>query len=508
MSEIPSHFVAVCPNCLVALKVRLAYSGSYVRCRHCEHKFRAFRPDHLLTPRSEEYQSGPLSASVSEAGRIDVSCPSCSTSLSVSSELAGQRIQCKQCNERFLVPKIEGLPGHVPDQGVEPHVVGKLEAPPQQSRPAHAEAAATEQPPEPSAELGALREENENLRVKLESFQQEHAAIQSEKQSLLAQFEQLGGELERLRSEQEPERQAHQLLRDELASLRGALGGLSPDEVAALCRERQSLSDENQRLRDQLSSEQVQRDELSDHVAQHAQALDALRRQSDELTEKLRQRDDELATKLAELERMATLRQADETEALELRATLARREQELAQDCQALRGQIDEVHETLLRTRQAHGDEKSQLDEQHQAARVELEATRLELDTARSEIGSLGARLSVLQDQQDKIKADHREEVEAQRAKLEAEYQTELEADRARHAHLVADLETQARANADLIERLKAEILTMAQSRSVPDADLAAAREEIADLRAKLADTEITRRSMSSLLEGMGIHLH
>ena len=39
MSEMPSHFEAICPNCLVDLRVPLSYSGSKVRCKHCEHKF-------------------------------------------------------------------------------------------------------------------------------------------------------------------------------------------------------------------------------------------------------------------------------------------------------------------------------------------------------------------------------------------------------------------------------------------------------------------------------------
>src|SRR3954469_23817133 len=40
MSE-ASYFVAVCPNCLVSLNVKTIYSGNYVRCKHCDQKFRA-----------------------------------------------------------------------------------------------------------------------------------------------------------------------------------------------------------------------------------------------------------------------------------------------------------------------------------------------------------------------------------------------------------------------------------------------------------------------------------
>ena len=50
MSEMPSHFETVCPNCLVGLRVPLSYSGCNVLCKYCEHKFRVFGPDHLVTP--------------------------------------------------------------------------------------------------------------------------------------------------------------------------------------------------------------------------------------------------------------------------------------------------------------------------------------------------------------------------------------------------------------------------------------------------------------------------
>ena len=68
-------------------------------------------------------------------------------------------------------------------------------------------------------------------------------------------------------------------------------------------------------------------------------------------------------------------------------------------------------------------------------------------------------------------------------------------------------MQTQLRENQKLIERLKGEVVTFAASQLSPDKDLEAAREEIALLREKLTDCEIMKRSMSSLLEGMGVHL-
>ncbi len=434
MSEMPSHFVAVCPNCLVSLKVRLAYSGSHVRCKHCEHKFRAFGPDHSVTPSSEEYQAGPLTTPGSEAERIDVLCPNCTASLSVRSELAGQHVRCKQCEHKFFVKKIEEVPAQTGHADSESNLFDRLYDQPEGPRSADAEPRTADRRPELAGELAAMREENERLGARLETLQQDHAEIQSERDSLLVQLEQFRGDHDRLRSEHEQDRQEHQQLRDELA-------------------------------------------------------------------DQLRQRGNDLATKLDELERLAALRQADAADSEGLRGTLARREQELQQESAELRGQIDELHRTLASAEQAHGDERSRLDEQ-------LHLAREELDSARSEIGALQSRLSELLDLHEQLKAENLEAIEAQRAGLGAEYQAELEAERSRHAEQIAELHARAEANAQLVARLKAEILTIAQSRSAPDADLAAAREEIADLRAKLADTKTTKRSMSSLLEGMGIRLH
>src|SRR5271166_4395052 len=107
MSEMASHFLAVCPNCLVGLNVPLAYSGSNVRCKHCEHKFRALPPDQFMTPPSAEFPAATLPSSGSPIERLSLVCPNCSTLLSVRSALAGHYVRCKHCNHKFHVPKIE-----------------------------------------------------------------------------------------------------------------------------------------------------------------------------------------------------------------------------------------------------------------------------------------------------------------------------------------------------------------------------------------------------------------
>ena len=219
MSETPSHFVAVCPNCLISLKVRIGYSGSHVACKHCEHKFRAFAPDLSMTPSSEEYHAGPLGSAGSAGDRLDVVCPNCSACLRVPKELAGQHVRCNLCDNKFLVQKIEEVPAQLGHADSEPNLFDRLYPEPEGPQPAAVEPRSTDQQPELASELAAIREENERLGGKLESLQHDHAEIQSERNSLLAQLEELRGDKDRLQTEHEQGRQELQLLRDELASV-------------------------------------------------------------------------------------------------------------------------------------------------------------------------------------------------------------------------------------------------------------------------------------------------
>jgi len=658
MSEMPSHFLAVCPNCLVSLRVRVAYSGSHVRCKHCEHKFRAFAPDHPVTPSSEEYQAGPLNTPGSVAERIDVLCPNCSASLSVRSELAGQHVRCNQCDHKFLVKKIEEVPAQIGHADSESNLFDRLDGQPEGPRSALVEPCTSDQRPELAGELAAIREENERLSARLNTLQDDLAAIQSERDSLRVQLEQFRGDHDRLRSEHEKDRQEHQRLLAELAeqlrqrdneiaakveeleglaTLRQADAAESENLRGTLARREQELQQESEGLRGQIDelrrslagADQARGDErtrLDEQLRLAREDLDSARSEIGTLQSRLSElvdRHDQL--KVDQLEAIEAQRaelgaefqaqiEDQQTRHVEQIAGLhSRAAADARQENEGLRGQIDQLHRTLASAEQAHGDEKRRLDEQLQLARQELDSARSEigtlqsrlselvdrhdqlkvdhleaieaqraelgaefqaqiedqrarhaeqitelharaeadarqaseglrgqidelqrtlasaeqthgdeigrldeqrhlareeLDSTRSEMGALQSRLSELLDRHDQLKADHLEAIEAQRGELGAEFRAEIEAQESRHAEQLAELHARAEANDQLVERLKAEILMIAQSRSAPDADLAAAREEIADLRAKLADTEISKRSMSSLLEGMGIRLH
>jgi len=526
MSETPSHFVAVCPNCLVSLKVRLVYSGSLVRCKHCEYKFQAFAPDHPVTPTSEEYQAGPLTTPGSEGERIDVLCPNCSAALRVRKELAGQHVRCKQCDHKFLVQKIEEVPAQIG------HADSESDAERDRGRLVHQQLGdeLDERVAQHTQALNAAQARSDELAEQLRQRDSELAAQRDELERLAVLRHADAAESERLRDalarrEQELQQESDNLrgqvaeLHRKLASAEHAHGDQSSrlDEQLPLAREElDSARSEIAALQSRLGELVDRHDQLK---ADHLDASDAQRaRLQAEFQVQLEAQRAGLAEQIAELQARADANaqlverlKADHLDASD--ALRARVEAEFQTQLEAQRAGLAEQIAEL----QARDDANAQLAERLKADHLEasdaqragLEAEfQAQLEAQRAghaeQIADLQARDDANAQLVERLKADHLDASEALQARLQAE----LEAQRERHAEQIAELQARAEGNARLVERLKAEILTIAQSRSAPDADLAAAREEIADLRAKLAETEITKRSMSSLLEGMGIRLH
>ncbi|MDR3623410.1 MAG: hypothetical protein P4L85_29020 [Paludisphaera borealis] len=102
MNDTPAHFIAVCPSCLIGLKVNYEYSGRMVRCRHCDEAFRPFSPDFGTVSGSAEYAVGPVAPADDESELI-VSCPSCATTLSVRARYEGRHVRCGACRHKFRV---------------------------------------------------------------------------------------------------------------------------------------------------------------------------------------------------------------------------------------------------------------------------------------------------------------------------------------------------------------------------------------------------------------------
>ena len=177
------------------------------------------------------------------------------------------------------------------------------------------------------------------------------------------------------------------------------------------------------------------------------------------------------------------------------------REQELRLECDRQRDEAESLRREMSENRQKHDDEQATLAGQ-------LRLTQEQAEAAESQRAEHQVRIDELQRTHEAHEAAHQESLASERSRLEAEFQSALEAERAEHARQLAEARALAEENGHLVERLKAEILTLAQARAAPENDLEAARSEIENLRKRLADTETTKRSMSSLLEGMGIRLH
>ncbi len=141
------------------------------------------------------------------------------------------------------------------------------------------------------AELDLLRRERDRTATELDSLRQDHSALQAERDSVRALLEQLRGELDRLGSAQDQERQEYQRQAGELATIKKALGALSPDEIGNLKAERESFKSERDGLREQvqaLRGELSDRGSLAEVLAQHGDELHSARRLADRYLEQIR----------------------------------------------------------------------------------------------------------------------------------------------------------------------------------------------------------------------------
>ena len=182
MNDTPAHFIAVCPNCLLGLRVNYEYSGRLVRCRHCDQAFRPFSPDFGSASGSAEYAVGPVGAPEEQSDLV-VSCPKCATTLSVRARYAGRNVRCGGCQHKFRVDPDAAAPGHPPDPGVDD--------------PASADP--EERTPDPDAkrsDLARLTEEVAALRDRNDMLLRRYDDLMSEVDDLKAQIQQLQADRE------------------------------------------------------------------------------------------------------------------------------------------------------------------------------------------------------------------------------------------------------------------------------------------------------------------------
>ena len=434
MNETPSQFIAGCPNCQISLRIKYAWSGRHVRCKHCDHKFQALAPDFPSAPSHDESAPAVLMVNSisSEVDRMSVVCPSCSASLRVRSIYAGRYVRCAHCEEKFLVPSVVQAQRQANLRSIDANLLnqlnGKLEHTHADPQPREAARAVSE------SELEAVRGELGRILADLADFgtlQEDRVRIRMERNTIRARFKKLRGKYELLESERDNDRSEHQRLGAELATIREALGALTPEDIGILKAEHESLRRERDRivaelgtLREDRNAMQLKRDSIQ---AQHEQLrgeLDRLRSEQDQERQEHQRQGAELATIREALGALTP----EDIGILKVDHESLRRERDrivaelgtLREDRNAMQSQRDSIqaqHEQLRGELDRLGSEQDQERQEHQRQGAELATIREALEPfTPGEISSLKAERESFKTETDRL----REQVQTLRGELSA----------------------------------------------------------------------------------------
>jgi len=556
MNETRTHFIAVCPNCSASLRVNRKHIGQDVICNHCKHTFRAGKTDEPITPSSGEGMAGPSIQPAPPTDRIAVQCPSCQTTLSVRRVYIGNQVRCKQCGDTFIVS--------VPAQPQPEPAVSALEgflATSSPQRDIERESHGTE------TERETLRSQHDQLLADHERLQAAHDQLDAKHNGLKSELERLKTDNERIKTGDDLLKTEYARLSEhtdrlttELDTIRACLDTISPEEVRPLAEERESLTAEVKRLRveiDSLLAERPARAHLTAELAHRDGELKAARAERDLLTKQIAQRDNEL--KAARAERDLLTKQIAQRDN-ELKAARAERDlltEQIAQRDKDLNGARAE--RDLLTKQISQGDDdleaarieqgrlsierknvlkeveqlRSALEGRDQAMRSATESLIAEVEGLRQALGlaeqthrddrdqlsaeltALGARHRQLQDQHEAAEQSSREyqdrnqELMEAHARLKSDYGSLLDSGRLQQERWTEQLR-ELRAHSDETARLAApapsEKLTPASSRPNADGELQAARDEVANLKRQLDESERFNRQISDVLGGIGIN--
>ena len=303
MVETPSQFIAVCPNCQISLRIKYAWSGRHVCCKHCDHKFQALAPDFPPAPSHDESAAAVLMVNSisSEVDRMSVVCPGCSASLRVRSIYAGRYVRCAHCEEKFLVPSVVQAQRQANLTSVDADLLnqlnGKLEHPHADPQPREAARAVSESEPE------TVREVLSRMLADFGTLQEDRVRIRMERNTIRAQLKKLRGKYELLKSERDNDRSEHQRLGAEYATISEALGALTPEDIGILKIDHESLRRERDRivaelgtLREDCNAIQLERDSIQAQHEQLGGELDRLRSEHDQQQQEHHRQGAELAT--------------------------------------------------------------------------------------------------------------------------------------------------------------------------------------------------------------------
>ena len=368
MVETPSLFIAVCPNCLMSLRVKSAWSGRNVRCKHCTHKFQALAPDFPPTPSLDESAAAVsiVNSINSQVDRLSVVCPSCSAPLKVRSIYAGRHVRCCHCEKKFLAPGMVQSPEQANltsiDVNLLSQLLGKLEHSHADGQPREAARAVFESDSE------TVRGVLERMLAEFDTLQEDRVRIRMERNTIRARFKKLRGKYERLKSERDNELHEHQRLGAEYATISEALGALTPEDIGSLKTEHESLLQQHDRYDSELRTLRKNRDALQAERDSSQALLDQLRGELDRLRSEQDQGRQEHHRQNAEL---ATLREA--------LGTLT------AEDIGSLKAE----HESLLQQHDRYDSELRTLRKNRDALQAERDSSQALLDQLRGELDRL-----------------------------------------------------------------------------------------------------------------------
>ena len=431
MVETPSQFIAVCPNCQISLRIKYAWSGRNVRCKHCNHKFQALAPDFPPAPSHDESAPAVLMVNSisSEVDRMSVVCPSCSASLRVRSIYAGRYVRCGQCEEKFLIPSVVQAQRQANLTSMDANLLnqlnGKLEHPHADLQSREAASAVSE------SERETVRGVLSRILADFGILQEDRVRIRMERNTIRAQFKRLRGKYELLKSERDNDRSEYQRLGAELATIREALGALTAEDIGILKVDRESLRRDRDRivaelgtLREDRNAIQLERDSIQAQLEQLGDELDRLRSEHDQQRQEHHRQGAELAT-IREALGAST---AEDIGILKVDHESLRRERDrivaelgtLREDRNAIQAQRDSIQAQLEQL----GGELDRLRSEHDQQRQEHHRQGAELATIREalepftpgEISSLKAERESFKTETDRL----REQVQTLRGELSA----------------------------------------------------------------------------------------
>ena len=303
MVETPTKFIAVCPNCQISLRIKYAWSGCRVCCKHCNHKFQALAPDFPPAPSLDESAAAALIVNLisSEVDRMSVVCPSCSASLKVQSIYAGRYVRCGQCEKKFLVPSVVQAQRQANLTSIDANLLNQLNGQFEHfhADPQRREAARAVSESEREAVRGMLG----RILADFGTLHEDRDRIRLERNTIRARFKKLRGKYELLKSERDNDRSEHQRLGAELVTIREALGASTPEDIGILKADHESLRRDRDRivaelgtLREDRNAIQSQRDSIQAQLEQLRGELDRLGSEHDQERQEHRRQGAELAT--------------------------------------------------------------------------------------------------------------------------------------------------------------------------------------------------------------------